>query len=404
MTGGVYRLKVKGPQDFFLTGNPQHNFISQVYLRHYNFSSEIFSLNFDNGDGDYSKKLEISIPRKGDYIRKMYLQLTLGNLVKTSGMYAGWTNSVGHAIIDYVDLIIGGTIIDRQYGLYMNIHDELYDSSGINSAEGLLVGRYSHIGSLERSGLSDSKYIIPLKFWFCENTGSSLPLYKLSYQTVKISIKLRNFDECIVYDGLTPPTGGFIKETKLLVEYMYIDEVVRKKDLDSKSEVLITQVQSLYGEELNGKFFNSILEFNHPCSELVFVLREDQNEKNNDWFNFSVRNINIATPVRPILKYASLFADNREIMEKSDEFTLRILNGLRYRKFSTNKHIYTISFADDLTKWYPNGTLNFSMISTPKLAIVLNDYATDVTRLYIFVKNFNVVTFNNGMLSLSYSN
>lgn len=397
MTGGVYRLKVKGPQDIFLTGNPQYNFINQVFMRHYNFSSETFSLPFDNGDGDYSKKLEINIPRKGDYLRKAYLHLTLDKLTRTSGTYAGWTNSLGYAIIDYVDFIAGGVLVDRRYGLQMHIENELKGSSGINSAEGLLTGTYSHIESLERNGDSQTNYIIPMNFWFCENIGSALPISRLNYQSLKIVIKLRSFEECVVYDGVSQPTGGTIKSAKFLAEYLYTDSI------QTSDSYLINQVQAVNGEQINGGFYKTELPFNHPVSEIVFALRSLESEENNDWFNFSIRNINIATPIKNILKSAKLFADNTLIMEDTDEFTLRVLNGLRYRKYATNKHIYTIPFADDLTKWFPNGTLNFSCITSPKIVVELVEEAVLPVNIFIFAKNFNIININNGMLSLNYS-
>ena len=38
---------------------------------------------------------------------------------------AAWTEHVGHALIDEVGILIGGQLIDRHYGLWMEIWNEL---------------------------------------------------------------------------------------------------------------------------------------------------------------------------------------------------------------------------------------------------------------------------------------
>jgi hypothetical protein len=40
-----------------------------------------------------------------------------------------WTNSLGNALIRYVDIEIGGQRIDRHFGLWLELWDELTQTS-----------------------------------------------------------------------------------------------------------------------------------------------------------------------------------------------------------------------------------------------------------------------------------
>ncbi len=405
MTGALLQLNVKGPQDLFLTGNPEHNFIKQVYKRHVNFAIQKKSIKFQN-DVDFGRKTEIHIPRYGDLLHKLYFRFKLPSLTPTSGTYAGWTNSIGHALIEYVDLEIGGQIIDRHYGLFLEIWDELTQSPSINSNSYLLVGKFNHKESLQKSALLETEYEVPLQFYFSRNLGASLPLISLQYHPVKLIFKLRSFDECIIYDGVTPPEEVNMLDSSLLAEYIYLEDLERMKLKDKEHSFLIQQTQTVFKESVpftNGGFHKALLPFNHPCLELIFVLTEQDSEDNNDWFNFAQRTVITADPVIPLLENAKLLIDGKERIETSSEFTLRIANNARYHTLAPSKHIYTIPFCNEPEKFYPTGSLNFSFIDQVELQIQLKKQINSPVNLYVFAKNFNILRIKDGMVQLGFS-
>jgi hypothetical protein len=404
MTGGIFQLKAKGIQDLYLYEDTGYNFIKQVYRKCENFSSQLNNLQFNN-EVNFGNKIDIIIPRKGDYLYKLYLKVTLPPLQKTSGKFTGWVNSIGHALIDYVQVIIGDQVVDTQTGLYMEIMDELNQHPSLNSAENLLVGRFNHNESLEYNALIESTYEIPLKFWFNENLNSSLPLLALMYHNVKISIKLKNFDELVVYDGITPPETVRITSASLLAEYIYVDDALRTTEMNKSHEFLVSQTQFIKESVVNpsGSINSFLLNFNHPSKEIIFVLRETDSEDNNDWFNFSKRNVTLPSPTLPILDKAKLTLDGNERIPLNDDFTLRITSGFRYRGYATNKHIYTMSFCNEPDKWYPNGSLNFSTVDEARLTIHTKNGITSPVNLFVFCRNFNIVTISNGMFGLAFS-
>jgi hypothetical protein len=131
MTGGLMQLAAYGAQDLVLTGNPQITFFTAVYRRYTNFAIQNIKQYF-NGNADFGQKFYCKIDTIGDLMYKTYLRINLpslkpyaytddtGNQVK---FY--WVNSIGHAIIKNIEVEIGGVVVDRHYGLWLDIWGEL---------------------------------------------------------------------------------------------------------------------------------------------------------------------------------------------------------------------------------------------------------------------------------------
>jgi len=136
MGGGLMQLVAYGAQDIYLTGNPQITFFKVVYRRHTNFAVESIEQTF-NGQADFGKRVTATIARNGDLIQQMYLEVVLPlvtpaydtNEASPSNV-ALWTYGVGNALVKQVEIEIGGQLIDRQYGDWMNIWSELTISAG----------------------------------------------------------------------------------------------------------------------------------------------------------------------------------------------------------------------------------------------------------------------------------
>src|SRR4029078_10761671 len=121
MSGSILQLKSTGAQDVFLTGNPEVNFIRQVYKRYVNFASEPIHL-YAKGEVKWGGRVTIDVPKSGDFLHRISIAFKLPPLVpKTAKTYAGWTNSLGHVLLNCIDFEIGGLASDTNYGLYMEI-------------------------------------------------------------------------------------------------------------------------------------------------------------------------------------------------------------------------------------------------------------------------------------------
>ena len=142
MGGGLMQLVAYGAQDVYLTGNPQITFWKVTYRRHTNFAMESIEQTF-NGQADFGRRVTCTISRNGDLAYRTYLQVTLPEINQSmrnsgaihvgdhgkdghpSGVYARWLDFPGEQMVSQVEVEIGGQRIDRQYGDWMHIWNQL---------------------------------------------------------------------------------------------------------------------------------------------------------------------------------------------------------------------------------------------------------------------------------------
>ena len=185
-------LVAKGAQDTFLTGNPKVTFFKSVYSRHTNFSIESIEQSI-SGDLNFGQKIVSTIKRTGDLLSGITLEIDLPQINKGAGSIK-WSKSIGHTIINYIDLEIGGQRIDRQYGEWMDIWCELTTKESHKDGLYAMIGKNDNEEGIQAT--KKIKLIIPLQFWFCKNIGLALPLTALQYHEVKLYISLKKFEEC----------------------------------------------------------------------------------------------------------------------------------------------------------------------------------------------------------------
>lgn len=402
-TGGAIQqlsYALNGIQDTFLTGKPKHNFIKQAYKQYNNFAIERIRVTSKNGV-QFGKQVTFEIKKLGDFLKKVYFQFTLPALTVTSGEYAGWTNGIGYSIIDYADLKINGVFIDRRYGLFIMIWNQLTSNPGIRDSSDTLSGYYQNLASLKYNALQSNTYNVELDFWFGENIASALPLLSLSQTNfIEIVLELKPFSECIVYDGNTPPEEVTITDGWLNTDQIFVDDSFKKKFKGEEHTFIIKQLQYIR-QDLVGSSKKVNLTFNHPVSQLIFVLRERESEENNDHFNFSKRSIGDHQNVLPLMTQARLLIDSKERNEYMSSDQLSRLNSNIYYPNTIDSFIYTIPFCNKPSEWYPNGTLNFSLIQNPELQIDLENGISDCS-VYIFALNFNFITIKDRFIKIAF--
>jgi hypothetical protein len=390
MGGGLMQLVAYGAQDIYLTGNPQITFWKLVYRRNTNFAIESIEQTFA-GAVDFGNRVTCSISRNGDLISKMYLvatlpsltvqetaspigtpgdaavlEYTIGNLTagitnvigtnsaqSMHSVSAAWTEHVGHALIDEVIVEIGGQLIDKHYGVWLEIWNELTLSSEKEEGMDELIGpKKRH--QLPMSAKNERIIHVPLQFWFNRNPGLALPLIALQYHEVKIIIQLKELNQLctIVLDGrgiqgdcrsdwvldtdnvlskfpssfmgvdnkntasgcriqgtgATVKTSKPLKNCQLWVDYVYLDTEERRRFAQQSHEYLIEQLQfngatstpSTATTEVTGTYR---INFNHPVKELIWVYQDKNrccptvaNITKNAWFNFGWNDHNLVYP------------------------------------------------------------------------------------------------------------
>ena len=140
MGGGLMQLVAYGAQDIYLTGNPQITFFKVIYRRHTNFSMEAIEQTF-NGSADFGKKVSCTISRNGDLMYRVYLQVTLPEVtVDKADESFRWLNWIGHILIKNVEVEIGGQRMDKHYGQWLHIWNELTQTPGHQAGYANMVG------------------------------------------------------------------------------------------------------------------------------------------------------------------------------------------------------------------------------------------------------------------------
>ena len=335
MGGGLLQLVAMGAQDAYLSGNPQITFWKGLFKRHTNFAMEAFRINF-TGQPNWGTKQSCVVNRNADLLYSTYLEVVLphydlSSAARKSSVYNNDQFHLGYNLLKYVELEIGGQLIDRQYGEWMFLWDTLVESTeksliahqllsgggrGQVAAEGSsgnpsrlvgpsgnpvdftdIAGNPNYLTSSNKATASAGQVFIPgvpagctsgtagqnnaghpnviyvpLNFFYCRNPGAALPLIALQYHEVKINI-LWNDNATVSGDYVNVPVPAQPSQAAIYVDYIYLDVEERRRMAQESHEYLIEQVQ--YNEDKGLSVMNSRIDltFNHPVKELIWVVQ-----------------------------------------------------------------------------------------------------------------------------------
>jgi hypothetical protein len=281
MGGGLMQLVAYGAQDIYLTGNPQITFFKVVYRRHTNFSVESIEQTF-NGTPGFGKKVSATIARNGDLVHRVLLEVIIPKVNRPSTSAPqrfGFFDHLGERLLKYIDIEIGGQRIDRHYGEWLHIWNQLTLPESQKSGYLQMIGHTPKNINPGDVDIEQQTLYIPLQFWFCRNPGLALPLIALQYHEVKINIEFEDVANVMFYELTSnqfdppSPTELSISSSSLWVDYIYLDTDERRRFAQLSHEYLIEQLQ-YPGEETITVTSNKIkLAFNHPVKELVWVVQ-----------------------------------------------------------------------------------------------------------------------------------
>ena len=188
MAGALMQLVAYGAQDVYLTGNPQITFFKVVYRRHTNFAMESMEQTVEGDVKSFNSRLTCKISRNGDLVGRTWVEMTIGGTANNQ------CNRVGFAMLKEVELRIGGQLIDRQSGTWMNVWTELTKSSDQKRLLDVMVGDSTQrrVNLTDDHGLVNAPVAgittahVPLQFAFFRNPGLALPLIALQYHEVEL--------------------------------------------------------------------------------------------------------------------------------------------------------------------------------------------------------------------------
>ena len=261
MGGGLLNLTAIGNQNIILNGNPTKSFFKTKYVKYTNFGLQKYRVDQQGQTNIHLTEKSIisfKIPRYGDLLMDTYLVITLPNIWSPIYKYSSteyrpyefqWIKNIGSQIIDEVVFTIGGRIIQKFSGTYLqnvverdfdsnkkdlynimtgNI-DELNDPANYCNRNNNYPNAYK-LNDTDLSGIEPSirsyDLYIPLNTWFTLLSNTALPLTCLQYAELEIKFTLRPLEELFTIKDIIDNTS-----------YKSYDEIPRiqaKQSIDTR--------------------------------------------------------------------------------------------------------------------------------------------------------------------------
>jgi hypothetical protein len=435
MGGGLLQLVAYGAQDVYLTGNPQITFFKVVYRRHTNFAIEAIQQTA-SGSNSLGSRATYQITRNGDLIHRVYFYGKLKNTHATVNM--ALVPNVGQKLLKTVELEIGGQRIDKHYSEWLYIWNELSLPYGKREGYYKMIGANVENCCTKLPANNAYELYVPLEFWFCRNVGLALPLIALQYHEVKINIEYESVSNlcdvnvknyCIENDAATNAVKNntynasspnlTLDEPTLWVDYIFLDTDERRRFAQLSHEYLIEQLQftgtdTITSSGSNPDSMKSLrMNFNHPCKELVWAIKNSDSTKAVYWNNFSTADKdydvdddstfnNYVVSKNPVMQAKIMLNGNDRFATRQGEY-FSLVQPYQHHENTPDmyhKGINVYSFALKPEEHQPSGTLNMSRIDTAVLSLSSRIAGT----IHIFAVNYNVLRILSGMGGLAYSN
>ena len=420
---GKVQLLASGPQDRFFTIDPEYSYFLQSFKKHSNFAREYVNIDPENTP-DFGGKVRFRIPQNtGDLLTTVSVKMKLPAISTIIYDDPRYIESIGHALIEYVDLIIGGKIIQRIPSDYLQIYSEHNITQTKQRALKELIGKYpertvdTRVSDKDILGIigtanQDEEFFVDLPFYFYNNPELAIPLCAITKQELEIEIKIRNHDHLIIKGTtgqLQPVTPGTIhlKDFRLVTEVVFLDSVEKVKIMKEKKDYIITQIQQNVFDIPQGNQEGQFrLDFVNPVRELYFIIQRQGDTGTNEGqyiTPFDYDNTLADTGGKYILyenlDYLTLDLDGQPIITQETGnviFLKAVQAAIHHSKTQLIRRFYSYSFALEPEKWYPTGQVNFSLIKEQILNLSLTPCADYARQFRVYALSHNILRVSEG--------
>ena len=261
MPGGLLQLVATGAQNELVNGTPSMTHFRAVYRRHTNFALEQIRMPFTTSNLEFAttqtRTISCRVDRYAQLLHDCYLVLTLPDIwsplksIGASPPPAGydprsnaigyefqWIKNIGYNLIDHVDIVMNGQVIQRLRGEWLKMYSymthnadkraivdqmtgnvrELYDPANAYDRQNQYPNAITPVTApttlpqttVPEPSIRARQLMVPLHFWFCENPGLALPLVSLQNSEVYINVTLRALNDLYTVIDVAPgsPTYG----------------------------------------------------------------------------------------------------------------------------------------------------------------------------------------------------
>jgi hypothetical protein len=301
------------------------------------------------------------------------LQATVGALDADTH----WHPYLGHNLIEEVSIEIGGQTIDKHYGTWLNIWNDLTQTSEKEDGYKKMVG--NTVEMTTDGDTTEYTMYVPLQFWFCRNPGLALPLIALQYHEVKFNITFAAFDKNLYTSAGAGTATAPNLEASLYVDYIYLDTDERRQFAQVQHEYLIEQLQFTGAETVPSGAYKSKLALNHPCKELIWVIQDTA--------------VGAAPTSYETISTAKLQLNGQDrFSERSGDY-FNLVQPYQHHTSIPSSGVYVYSFALNPEQHQPSGTVNMSRIDNATLQLNTDSAGS----LKVFAVNYNVLRIMAGI-------
>ena len=404
MSGGIVQLVAIGAQDAYLTGKPEVSFYRSTYKRYTHFANSV-ERQLIQGTPSAGGISTIRFEKKGDLMS--YVYLTARDSTGAHVPLLNWSS-----VIDKIDLLIGGQVIDTQDAYWMNNIEPVVGATNTNQR---LLPKYDSTNTPTQAGFNVNSFQA-LKFFFCKDWQSALPLVALQYHDVELRITWAAKLNTTAFSGATNLSPTNYQDLQYIVwtNFIYLDQTERDFFAKTSQDMLITQVQRQFVP--NAPVME--LAFAHPVKYLAF-------QSNNYVQAYGLNATNASSLQLKTQVNGTDIGESRSLLAWVDSNQYyHTPNG--YAPYSgAVSNVSIVPYCLDTSKLQPTGTLNFSRIDTYRLItpsnITLQSIVNPITNgtlttvalaaaasgmspsPYIYAVNYNVLRIQNGMGAVLYS-
>lgn len=425
-----------------------------------NIDKDVFEINSDSYNKELQKLIKLNIFKEiqfgftrcesiQQYFFDEYIKFTqqINNDANPNIRFA-WVENLGHSLIEYIDVSIGGKRIDRHYGVWIDIWYQLTYKFSQRSNYDRMIGNVPALNNFDRQEKPSYDIYVPLTFWFNKFNGLSFPLVSMQYNDIRFSVKLRKFEEVFhiekVYRALlngsdinvTSDMIDFIKNRAekrnvyeltniqeienislddiwynkgkmlnghIIIDYVYLESSERKRFAQSGHEYLIERIQTIIEDNISNTNYDVRLDFTNPSKEIIWAFTKDVYVENKSgsicckWNNYSCYN-NSGNPMID----CQFMINNIARLEKQDGKYFGLYQPLMFHNITPKDGINIYSFCLDPLQHQPTGSCNFSKLSDARLFMNLDKrfFSYTLNNLYPYDQNidFNIMISNTNDL------
>jgi hypothetical protein len=376
---GRATLAYFGADDVMLVGNPEITYFLERYSAPIPFAKRLEVISFDT-QVKFDGESTVQIPKRGEMISNLYLKFT------TPQLNAAICDSAMTYMIESVELYLGGQLVERLYGEYIEMMNDLKTPKGKQATLQYLTGKVYPI----TSATVNSVYTVPLPF-SCLLKGLEMDDSYIEFRVVLKSSTTFTINPVLLW--VTP------LNIQLLVEYVYLNIKLERKIQ------MYEQVQRV--EFIAPVGVNNVrlqLGLMNPVKEMFFVIQNSgafgYDYTTNGAFSLDGNSYTNGTTEQ--LSNLVLKFNNVERIDKNigTPLFLRVIQPMEYHTRVPDRKFYMYSFSlDPENLAVPTGQVNMSRISNQILELTLNPSAQSrFIRVYAVSYNFlqdGKVLFNN---------